>query len=76
MVSERTRRLFEARMRDVRKFQKREASGAQMSRKFKETFQALGGLSGALILSHPDLARQIDQIEGMVRGVQKEAGAL
>lgn len=72
MPNERTRRLFEARMRDVRQFQKREASGAQVSRKFKETFQALGSLSGALALSRPDLARQIDNIEGMVRGVQKE----
>jgi hypothetical protein len=75
MPSERTRRLFEARMRDVRQYQQREASGAQMSRKFKETFQALGDLSGALMLARPDLARQIDQIQGMVRGVQKEVGA-
>lgn len=73
MVSERTYRLFEARMRDIRHHQKKAASGAVIGRKFKEAYQALGALSGALMTSkRQDLAREVDDIEGMIRRVQKE----
>jgi len=73
MPSERTHRLFEARMRDVRRHQKKEASGAVLKRKFKEAYQALGSLSGDLMTSkRQDAAREVDEIEGMLRRVQKE----
>lgn len=72
MPSERTHRLFEARMKDIRRYQKKEASGAVIGRKFKEAYQALGELSGALMTSkRQDLAREVDDIEGMIRRVQK-----
>lgn len=72
MPSERTHRLFEARMKDIRRHQKKEASGAVLKRKFKEAYQALGSLSGDLMTSkRQDLAREVDEIEGMLRRIQK-----
>lgn len=75
MPSQRTHRLFEARMKDIRRHQKKEASGAVLKRKFKEAFQALGELSGALMTSkHQGLAGEVDDVSGHLRRVQKEMG--
>jgi len=73
MPSHRTRGLLEARMRDVRRHQKKEASGAVLGRKFKEAFQALGNLSGALMISgNQELAHEVDDVTGHLRKIQKE----
>ena len=75
MPSQRTHSLLEARMKDVRRHQKKAASGAVLGRKFKEAFQALGDLSGALMLSKKqDLAREVDDVSGHLRKIQKEMG--
>jgi len=65
------RALAEKRFKDVRQHQKKAASGAQVSKKFKMAQQALGDLESALRPMSPDLAREIDHITGLVRGVEK-----
>jgi hypothetical protein len=68
--------IGEARMKDIRRHKKRASSGAQLTRRFKEAQQAVGALSASLAVGRPDLAREVDGIEGMLRSVAKEAGAL
>ena len=66
------RALAEKRFKDTRQHGSgKTSSGAQVSKKFKTAQQALGALEGALRSSHPDLARDIDHILGMVQGVAK-----
>ena len=73
MPSERTHRLFEARMKDVRRFQQKEVSGAVVGRKFKEAFQALGAVATALMSAkQQNLASEVDDLAGMLRRVQKQ----
>jgi len=73
MIPRSTRRLLESRMRDVRQYQQRAPSGAQVNKQFKAAQQALGDLSGGLMLSdRPDLASEIDDISGMIRAIEKQ----
>jgi hypothetical protein len=69
--------LSEARMRDVRRHQVKPASGAQVDRAFKETMHGLGALASKLSSAgHRDLARQVDDMAGQVRGIQKRVGPM
>ena len=60
-------------MRDIRQYQQRPPSGAQVGKQFKAARQALIDLSTGLTLSqYPDLAAQVDDISGMVRSIEKQ----
>jgi hypothetical protein len=60
-------------MRDIRQYQQRSPSGAQVDKRFKVVQQALGELaSGLMLSSFPDLAAQVDDISGMVRSIEKQ----
>jgi len=76
LASELQEALGEARMKDIRRHEKRASSGAQLTRRFKEVQQAIGGLAASLSVSHPALAKEVDGIEGVIRSIAKEAGAL
>lgn len=75
MAPRSTRKLLEARMRDVRQYQQRSPSGSQIDKKFRAAQQALGDLSIALLSLYPDLATQIDEIGGMVRAIEKQVAS-
>lgn len=62
--------LGEARMRDVRRHQKKPPSGSQVRKLFKNAMQAMGSLSSGLgSMGAQDLARQVDELAGRIRGI-------
>lgn len=65
------RAITEKRFKDVRQHGGKAPSGAQVSKKFKMAQQALGDLESALRTSSPALAREVEHIAGLVRGVEK-----
>ena len=62
-----------ARMKDVRRYRSKTVSLAQLTRKFKEAFQALGELAKSLLLSQRETeASDVEDIQGMLRSIQKQ----